>query len=175
MVRRESELSKPGAIERERQKDNDPQLGDVIDRYVNESKREIRRTKAQVLRTIKKYDIADLRCSAITSADLVTFAQSLPVSPQTVQNYLSHLGAIFTLAEPAWGYRLDRTAMDKAFIAAKNLGLIAKGRERDRRQASQTTVAGQALSVIATCGRLATNTRTGNRGPPFERSRWRWS
>jgi hypothetical protein len=45
MVRRESELSKPGAIERERQKDNDPQLGDVIDRYVNESKREIRRTK----------------------------------------------------------------------------------------------------------------------------------
>src|SRR5215470_2952398 len=91
MVRREGELSKPGAIERERQRDNDPRLGDVIDRYIAESSREIGRTKTQCLRTIKEYDLADIRCSHITSADIVTFARALPAGPATKQNYLSHL------------------------------------------------------------------------------------
>ena len=103
MTRRETELSKPGAIERERQKDNDPKLGDVIDRYITESQREIGRTKAQVLRTIKSYDIAELRCSQVTSTDLVAFARALPGGPATRQNYLSHLSAVFKLARPAWG------------------------------------------------------------------------
>ena len=36
MVRREGELSKPGAIERDRLKGDDPKLGDVIDKYIAE-------------------------------------------------------------------------------------------------------------------------------------------
>ena len=112
---------------------DDPALAEVIDRYIDESKRAIGRTKAQVLRTIKGYDIADMRCSEITSADLVSFARSLPVAPQTVQNYLSHLGAIFALARPAWKYPLDQQAMKDAFVVAKKMGLIRKGSERDRR------------------------------------------
>jgi hypothetical protein len=47
----------------------------VIDRYVAESQKKIGRTKAQVLRTIKTHDIAELRCSEITSADIVSFAR----------------------------------------------------------------------------------------------------
>ena len=47
MARRESELSKPGAIERDRQKHNDPRLAEVIDRYIAVSTREIGRTKAR--------------------------------------------------------------------------------------------------------------------------------
>src|SRR5690242_15296792 len=81
MARREDELAKPGAIQRARQSENDPKLRDVIDRYTNESEREIGRTKAQVLRAIKDYDIAEMRCSDITSADIVAFAQSLPAGP----------------------------------------------------------------------------------------------
>src|SRR5262249_45237775 len=120
-------------IERERLRENDPRLGNVIDKYMTESQRQIGRTKAQVLRTIKTYDIADLRCSQITSADIVNFVQSLPSSAATRQNYLSHLAAIFAIARPAWGYALDQQAIKDAFAVTKRLGLTAKGRSRERR------------------------------------------
>lgn len=129
--RRETELQEPGAIDRI--KVDDPTLAQVIDRYIDESKKAIGRTKTQVLRTIKSHDIADMKCSKIASADLIAFAQALPVSPQTVQNYLSHLGAIFAIARPAWGYPLDQQAIKDAFAVAKRLGVTAKGRQRDRR------------------------------------------
>jgi integrase len=129
IVRREDELRKPGGLRRQ----DDPALRFVIDRYIEESKLEIGRTKSQVLRTIKTYNIADMRCSEIASADIISFAKALPVSPSTVQNYLSHLGAIFAVARPAWNYPLDRQAMKDAFVVAKKLGLIAKGRSRERR------------------------------------------
>ena len=132
-VRREDELSKPGAIERQRQAGNDPKLGDVIDRYIAESEREIGRTKAQVLRTIKDHDIADMRCSHITSADLVAFVKSRPAGPATRQNYLSHLGAVFATARPAWGYPLDQQTVKDTFVVTRRLGATAKARSRDRR------------------------------------------
>ena len=131
MEKRETELAKPGAIERQNMAD--PKLSAVIDRYIEESIKEIGRTKAQVLATIKEYDIADLKCSEVTSEHLVSFAKKLPVQPQTVGNYFSHLGSIFTIARPAWGYPLDPQAMDDALVVTKNLGLIAKSKERDRR------------------------------------------
>jgi integrase len=133
MVRREGELSKPGAIERDRLKSNDPKLADVINKYVEQSEKDIGRTKAQVLRTIKSYDIAEMRCSQITSADLLSFVQALPAGPATRQNYLSHLAAIFAIARPAWGYPLDQQAIKDTFAVAKRLGVTAKGRARDRR------------------------------------------
>jgi integrase len=133
MVRREGELSKPGAIDRARQAGNDPKLRDVIDRYVTESERDIGRTKAQVLRSIKTYDIADLRCSDITSADLVAFAKSIPAGPATRQNYLSHLSAIFAIARPAWSYPLDPQTIKDTFTVSKRLGVTSKGQSRDRR------------------------------------------
>lgn len=129
LARRETELAQPGALERR----PDPALRVVIDRYVAESKRQIGRTKVQVLRTINTYDIADMACSKITSADLIAFAQALPVSPQTVQNYLSHLGAVFAIAKPAWDYPLNQQAIRDAITVAKRLGVTAKGRSRERR------------------------------------------
>ncbi len=129
LSRRETELREPGALE----KPADPPLADVIDKYISTSRRAIGRTKAQVLRTIKAHDIAELRSSKITSADVLSFAQALAVQPQTVQNYLSHLAAVFAIARPAWGYPLDRQAMKDAQIVAKRLGVISKSRHRDRR------------------------------------------
>jgi integrase len=129
LSRRETELAKPGALEPQK----DPKLAKVIDRYIEESKRPLGRTKLQVLSTIKEHDIAEKRCSEITSSDVISFAQSLPVQPQTVQNYLSHLGAVFTVARPAWNYALDQQAMSDAMVVAKKMGLTKKGNERDRR------------------------------------------
>jgi integrase len=129
--RRETELHQPGALDRLHA--DDPTLAQVIDRYIADSKKKIGRTKTQVLRTIKSYDVADMRCSQITSADLTAFAKVLPVQPQTVQNYLSHLSAIFAVAQPMWGYQLDRQAIKDAMTVAKRLGITAKGGSRDRR------------------------------------------
>jgi integrase len=129
--RRENELRRPGALERVGK--SDPKLGDVIQRYLQESQKENGKTKNQVLRTIMKHDLAEMRCSHITSSDIVSFAKALPVSPQTVQYYVSTLGSIFRLARPAWGYPLDRQTVSDALIATKDLGLTSKSRHRDRR------------------------------------------
>jgi len=133
LEKRETELAKPGALER--LKEQDPSLALVIDRYVDESTKEIGRTKAQVLRAIKSYDIANKSCSKIGSEDIVAFANQLvaKVTPQTVANYLSHLGAVFAIARPAWGYPLDQSAMKDAFVVTNRLGVSSKSRERDRR------------------------------------------
>ena len=74
--RREKELRRPGALERAGK--DDPKLGDVIERYLQESEKKNGKTKNQVLRTILKHDIAEMRCSDITSADIVGFAKALP-------------------------------------------------------------------------------------------------
>jgi integrase len=133
LERRETELAKPGALERE--KIPDPTLASVIDRYTEESVKDIGRTKTQVLRAIKSYDIANQTCSTITSTDIIAFANQLvtKVTPQTVANYLSHLSAVFAIARPAWGYHLDQNAMRDAFAVAKRLGITTKSRARDRR------------------------------------------
>jgi integrase len=130
MVRREEELRKPGALDRA---GKDPKLGDVIGRYLQESEKKVGRTKIQVLKAIRQYDIAEMRCSEITSADIVSFAKTLRVSPQTVTYYVACLGSIFRLAHPAWGYPLERRTVSDALIATKDLGLTAKSRHRVRR------------------------------------------
>lgn len=131
---REAELKAPGGIERA--KNRGLTLKDAIDRYVIDSVRDLGRTKAQVLNTIKSYDIAALEPHAIGSDDIVRFAQQLTatgVKPQTVNNYLSHLSAVFAIAKPAWGIPLDQQAMKDAFAVAKRLGLTSKSEKRERR------------------------------------------
>lgn len=91
-------------------------LGAAIDRYTTESLKEIGRTKAQVLRSLKGYAIADMDCRAIKSSDIVALADQLSRgrTPQTVGNYLSHLSGIFSIARPAWGHPLDEREMRDA-------------------------------------------------------------
>lgn len=131
--RRETELSEPGALERA--KAPDATLAAAIDRYIAESEKAIGRTKAQVLRSIKDYDIANMECAAIKSEDIVALARELSGKrqPQTVGNYLSHLAAIFAVARPAWGYRLDQQAMRDAHTVLRRMGTTSKSAKRDRR------------------------------------------
>jgi hypothetical protein len=103
---------------------------------VEDSAKAIGRTKAQVLKSIKEFDIANKLCAQIDSADIVAFAKEkckTGVAPQTVANYLSHLLTVFTVAGPALTYPLDERAMRNAMIVAKKLGLTQKSRHRDRR------------------------------------------
>lgn len=133
IAKREEELSKPGAIERAKIAENDPILAEVIDRYIEESEKELGKTKAQVLRSIKTYAIAKKRCSQIDSEVISTFAKEIDAAPSTRGNYLSHLSAIFNIAKPVWNYPLDPAAMKEAQKALRHLGIISKSNERERR------------------------------------------
>lgn len=98
---RERELSKPGAVAKS--KNDDPTtLAKVIDRYIEETVKEIGRTKAQVLTAIRNYDIANMPRSSSKSKDIVEFLQSLTAKPQTVGSYAGHLSAIFAILRPVW-------------------------------------------------------------------------
>lgn len=127
--RRETELAQPGALERP----DNPTLLVAIDRFIAESKRPLGSTKKQVLNSIKKHDIADRKCGDIKSPDLVAFAQSLNVEPQTRQSYMSHLSRIFAIARPMWGYPLEQREMGDAMVVCRELGITSKGNTRDRR------------------------------------------
>lgn len=129
--KRERELAKPGVIDE--YKAADPPLAKAIDRYTEESLKEIGRTKSQVLRAIKNYPIADMPCSTIKSKDIIEFLQSLTSQPQTVGNYASHLAAIFAIARPMWDYGLNDREMRDAIVVARRLGIISRSAQRDRR------------------------------------------
>ena len=129
LKKRETELDQPGALTAP----EDPTLADVIDKYNTTHQKAHGKTKTQVLRTIKASTLGELRCSEIGSQQLLEYAQSIKAQPQTVLNYMSHLGAVFAVARPAWGYPLDKQAMDDAKAVAARLGLTAKSKERTRR------------------------------------------
>lgn len=131
LSKREAQLGAPGALERIRAPD--PMFSEVIEKYVTESRKPLRRTKMQVLNTVKAAPISRRIGSTITSADWVAYARSLKVQPQTVGNYLSHIGAVYRLAKPAWGYPLDPAVVKNAATACRALGLVTKSAQRDRR------------------------------------------
>lgn len=131
--RREGELKADGGLERAMRPA--VSLADVIDRYVAETKSDIGRTKTQVLRAIKGYDIGSMDVAKIASSDVVAFARELAKDrkPQTVSNYLSHLQAVFAIARPAWGYDLDPLVMKGAFAVSRRMGFTGSSPGRDRR------------------------------------------
>lgn len=133
LKKRETDLADPATFERIKRPD--VTLAHVIGRYIDESQKEIGKTKAQVLAAIKTYDIGTKLCGSILSKDIIAFAQELggDRAPSTVGNYLSHLSSVFTVARPAWGYPLDRQAMDDALVVARKLGLIGRSNQRERR------------------------------------------
>lgn len=110
-------------------------LTHAINQYIKDSIKEMGKTKAQVLETIKTFDIAQKPCEDITSADLFEFAQELGKTrqPQTVANYMSHLGAVYAIARPAWGFPLDEARMRDAIKVAGRMGVTSKSKPRNRR------------------------------------------
>lgn len=135
IAKMEKELKAPGGIEAALAKDKARTLGDAIDIYISDIGDRMGRTKAQVLRSLKEYSIAEKACDEISSADIYELVGELSrdKKPQTVDNYLSHLSAVFSIAKAAWRIPLDPEAMKDAKIVAKKMGKISKSRNRDRR------------------------------------------
>ncbi len=115
--KRETELNQPGAIERAHRKVNT--VKDMIDRYLVELERArpLGKTKRGTLLMISQTYLGKLLDHEINSQHLVEFAlwRMSPaggtVKPQTAGNDLAHLGAVLSIAKPAWGYEVDPHAM----------------------------------------------------------------
>lgn len=133
LKKRETELSEPGVLKKLTKRQ--ATLADAIDRYIKESRRQMGRTKAQCLETLKGFPIASKACRDIGSSDIVQLASELSDGrePQTVGNYLSHLASVFAIARPAWDIDLDRSAMADAAVVLKRLGVTSRSKQRDRR------------------------------------------
>lgn len=135
IARTEKEMARPGAIEAERSRKNGATVAELIDRYLATSRKEIGKTKAQVLAAIRGHEIGQTPAQDLTRQDLVDYAAWLGQGrkPQTVQNYLSHLSAVLRVARTGFGVEIDRDLMADARDAARDLGLVARSQHRDRR------------------------------------------
>lgn len=130
---KETEMRKPGALDAAAVQTTT--LADAVDKYLA-AHRHIGRTKEQVLRSIKTYDIAKMRCDTIRSPQIVAFAEELAAGdrkPQTVMNYMSHLQAVFREAKPGFDIPLDYDQMRAAMIVLNKRGTTTKSAKRDRR------------------------------------------
>ena len=136
---RETELDQPGGIERANR--TGATVKEMIERYLAEMKkvRPLGKTKLATLNAIGESYFGKLPDKDISSQKLVEYAlwrmskEGGDVKPQTVGNDLSHLGAVLSVARPAWGYEVDSQAMGDARKVLKKLGYNMRSRERDRR------------------------------------------
>ena len=134
MKRREKELQSPGALDAARRKTGI--VGDVIGDYLKATGDDIGRTKKQVLQKIRnEFLISEIPCDELRPRDITDFARSLSKgrSPATVQNYLSHLNAVLSIARTAWDYDMDRDVAQDGITAARHLKLAGKSNSRSRR------------------------------------------
>ncbi|WP_347929465.1 tyrosine-type recombinase/integrase [Pseudomonas helvetica] len=137
--RRETELAQPGAIERANRKG--VTIKQMIEQYLDEYEklRPLGKTKRATLTAIGETWLGAVNDSSLTSQNLVEFAQwrmgkeGGSVQAQTVGNDLSHLGAVLSIAKPAWGYEVDPHAMPDARKVLRKLGMVSKSKERNRR------------------------------------------
>ncbi|WP_109512379.1 tyrosine-type recombinase/integrase [Pseudomonas ovata] len=141
LKRRETELAQPGAIERANNKS--ATITQMIDRYLTEYEtlRPLGKTKRATLNAIGKTWLGEIVDIKLTSQNIVEYAQwrMTPegggIQAQTVGNDLAHLGAVLSVARPAWGYAVDPHAMSDARKVLRKLGMVSRSKERNRRPA----------------------------------------
>ena len=137
--KREAELDQPGAIERANRVGTT--VKEMIERYMLEMEkaRALGKTKLATLKAISESYLGQFSDQDINCQMLVEYAvwrmgpKGGGVQPQTAGNDLAHLGAVLSIARPAWGYEVDPHAMADARKVLNKLGYNMRSRERDRR------------------------------------------
>jgi integrase len=135
--KREAELYEPGAVEKANRKG--VTIKQMIDKYLVEYEklRPLGKTKRATLKAIGESWLGEVEDQQLTSQKLVDYAMDRiekdGIQPQTVGNDLAHLGAVLSVARPAWGYEVDAQAMPDARRVLKKLGAVTKSVERSRR------------------------------------------
>lgn len=137
LKKRETEMAEPGAIAKANRKG--VTVREMIVRYLDEYEkiRPLGKTKRATLKAIGDTWLGDLEDTEVTSQRLVEYAnermQKDGIQPQTVGNDLAHLGAVLSVARPAWGYEIDPMAMPDARRVLRKMGAVSKSKERSRR------------------------------------------
>lgn len=135
--RRETQMAEPGAMTKANRKG--VTVKDMIERYLDEYEklRPLGKTKRATLKAISETWLGKHLDKDITSQMLVEYAndrmQKDGVQPQTVGSDLAHLGAVLSVARPAWGYDIDPMAMPDARRVLRKMGAVSKSKERERR------------------------------------------
>ncbi|MEE1869015.1 tyrosine-type recombinase/integrase [Pseudomonas auratipiscis] len=135
--KREAELHEPGAIAKANR--DGVTVKHMIDRYLDqyEKLRPLGKTKRATLNAIKETWLGEVTDTELTSQKLVEYAmwrmENDGIQAQTVGNDLAHLGAVLSVARPAWGYEVDPHAMPDARKVLRKMGAVSKSRERNRR------------------------------------------
>ena len=137
--KREAELDQPGAIERANRVG--ATVKEMIERYMLEMEkaRALGKTKLATLKAISESYLGQVNDEDLNCQILVEYAvwrmgpEGGGVLPQTAGNDLAHLGAVLSIARPAWGYQVDPHAMGDARKVLRKLGYNMRSRERDRR------------------------------------------
>ena len=118
--KREVELDQPVAIERANRVG--ATVKEMIERYLLEmaKARPLGKTKLGTLKTISESYLGEVNDQDLSCQILVEYAvwrmgpEGGAVLPQTAGNDLAHLGAVLSIARPAWGYEVDPHAMADA-------------------------------------------------------------
>ena len=137
IIRVETEMSVPGAIEKANR--SGVTVKQMIERYLLEYEKlmPLGKTKRATLRAISETWLGKLEDREVTSQKLVEYADGRMmndgIQAQTVGNDLAHLGAVLSVARPAWGYDIDPMAMPDARKVLRKLGGVARSKERNRR------------------------------------------
>ena len=137
IIRVETEMSVPGAIEKANR--SGVTVKEMIDRYLLEYEklRPLGKTKRATLKAIGETWLGRLEDREITSQKLVEYADRRMtddgIQAQTVGNDLAHLGAVLSVARPAWGYDIDPMAMPDARKVLRKMGAVTRSKERNRR------------------------------------------
>ncbi|MBA6119388.1 tyrosine-type recombinase/integrase [Pseudomonas putida] len=135
--KREAELHEPGAIEKANR--SGVTVRHMVEKYLDqyEKLRPLGKTKRATLLAIKETWLGDVIDSELTSQKLVDYAmwrmEKDGIQAQTVGNDLAHLGAVLSVARPAWGYEVDPHAMPDARKVLRKMGAVTRSRERNRR------------------------------------------
>lgn len=135
--KRETELAEPGALTQHENAGGT--VAQAIERYITESEavRPLGRTNKWALKAIARSSLGSVLARDVTSHVLVEYAQERRnvdgAGPATIINDISHLSAVFSVAEAGWGYPLSTEEMRRARIVLSKLGLIGRSKERDRR------------------------------------------
>lgn len=133
----ETEMSVPGAIEKANR--SGVTVKEMIDRYLLEYEklRPLGKTKRATLKAIGETWLGKLEDREITSQKLVEYADRRMtddgIQAQTVGNDLAHLGAVLSVARPAWGYDINPMAMPDARKVLRKMGAVTRSKERNRR------------------------------------------
>jgi len=113
-------------------------IGDLIDVHIadmSEVGKPLRRSKEYSL-SLLKARLGKVRVSGISREDLIDFGRARAkegAGPVTVGSEFSYLGTIIVHAAAVHGVDVTREPIQLARIALIRLGIIGKGRERDRR------------------------------------------